>query len=110
MHEAFGLAKATAPCVLFIDEIDSFGDRAKLKGHNAPYGRQVINALLECLDGADGREGVIVVGATNHPEVVDAGLKRPGRLDRHIAIPLPTKRHESAYSGSTSMEIWPKTI
>ncbi|WP_082557740.1 ATP-binding protein [Methylobacterium sp. Leaf361] len=89
MREAFALAKATAPSVLFIDEIDSFGDRAKLSGHNATYNREVINALLECLDGVDDREGVVVVGATNYPEVVDAGLRRPGRLDRHIVIPLP---------------------
>lgn len=89
MREAFASAKATAPCVLFIDEIDSFGDRGTLRGHNATYNREVINALLECLDGAEGREGVVVIGATNFPEVVDAGLRRPGRLDRHIAIPLP---------------------
>lgn len=89
MREAFASAKATAPAVLFIDELDSFGDRASLSGHNATYNREVINALLECLDGVDDREGVVVVGATNYPEVVDAGLKRPGRLDRHIAIPLP---------------------
>jgi len=89
MREAFASAKATAPSVLFIDEIDSFGDRGKLSGHNATYNREVINALLECVDGVDSREGVVVVGATNYPEVVDAGLRRPGRLDRHIAIPLP---------------------
>ncbi len=53
MREAFASAKATAPSVLFIDEIDSFGDRAKLRGHNATYNREVINALLECLDGVD---------------------------------------------------------
>lgn len=89
MREAFATAKATAPCVLFIDEIDSFCDRGTLHGHNATYNREVINALLECLDGAEGREGVVVIGATNFPDVVDAGLRRPGRLDRHIAIPLP---------------------
>lgn len=89
MREAFASAKATAPSVLFIDEIDSFGNRARLSGHNATYNREVINALLECLDGVDDREGVVVVGATNYPEVVDVGLRRPGRLDRHIAIPLP---------------------
>lgn len=89
MREAFDKAKASAPCVLFIDEIDSFGDREKLRGHNENYNREVINGLLECLDGADGREGVVVVGATNHPDAIDAGIKRPGRLDRHIVIPLP---------------------
>ncbi len=75
--------------MLFIDEIDSFGDRAKLRGHNATYNREVINALLECLDGVDDREGWSWSVPPINPEVVDAGLRRPGRLDRHIAIRLP---------------------
>lgn len=89
MRDAFDEARATAPCVLFIDEIDSFGDRGKFDGHNASYNREVVNALLECLDGADRREGVVVLAATNHPDAIDPSLRRPGRLDRHIAIPLP---------------------
>jgi hypothetical protein len=89
MHDAFASAKSSAPCILFIDEIDSFGDRQSLKGQNANYSRQVINALLEKLDGFESREGVVVVGATNFPEAIDPGLKRPGRLDRHIMLPLP---------------------
>src|SRR5690606_14303254 len=53
------------------------------------YIRRAVNGLLECLDGAAGREGVVVVGATNHPDKIDAALRRPGRLDKLVEIPLP---------------------
>ncbi|TBZ57131.1 AAA family ATPase [Rhizobium leguminosarum bv. viciae] len=89
MRRSFEKAAKTAPTVLLIDEIDSIGDRAKFKGHNTDYSIQVVNALLELLDGSGGREGVIVVAATNYPEQVDPALRRPGRLDRHAVIELP---------------------
>ena len=89
MRRAFEEAKADAPCILFIDELDSFGDRERLGGHNEQYSREVINGFLECLDGAEGREGVVVVGATNLPDKIDPAIRRPGRLDRHVVIPLP---------------------
>lgn len=89
MRRAFEEAKADAPCILFVDELDSFGGRERLSGHNEQYSREVINGFLECLDGAEGREGVVVVGATNLPEKIDAAIRRPGRLDRHVVIPLP---------------------
>jgi hypothetical protein len=89
MRAAFSTARADAPCILFIDELDSFGDRNSLSGRNENYEREVINGLLECLDGADDREGVIVVGATNMPEAIDKAILRPGRLGKHITIPLP---------------------
>jgi DNA polymerase III delta prime subunit len=89
MRSAFSTARAAAPSILFIDELDSFGDRGSLSGRNENYERMVINALLECLDGADDREGVIVVGATNMPEAIDNAILRPGRLGKHIRIPLP---------------------
>ncbi|KAB0265009.1 AAA family ATPase [Microvirga brassicacearum] len=76
-------------CILFIDELDSFGDRETLDGRNEQYCREVINGFLECLDGAEEREGVVVVGATNLPDKIDAAIRRPGRLDRHVVIPLP---------------------
>lgn len=91
MRGAFAAAMEDAPCILFLDEIDSFGDRETFAGHSAAYQREVVNALLECLDGAGGREGVVVVGATNHPNAIDAGIRRPGRLDRHVVIPLPDR-------------------
>jgi SpoVK/Ycf46/Vps4 family AAA+-type ATPase len=89
MRGAFDEAKKAAPSILFVDELDSFGDRANVSDHNAAYSREVINGFLECLDGADARTGVVVVGATNHPGLIDPAIRRAGRLDRHLHIPLP---------------------
>ncbi|WP_223217322.1 AAA family ATPase [Rhizobium cauense] len=72
-----------------IDEIDSTGDRGAFSGHNAKYNIEVVNALLELLEGSAGRIGVAVIGATNYPDKVDPALRRPGRLDRHCALELP---------------------
>ncbi len=89
MRKSFRDARDNAPSVLFIDEIDAIGDRRKFTGDYASYSVQVVNALLELLDGSDEREGVIVVAASNFPQNLDPALKRPGRLDRHIVIELP---------------------
>ncbi|TGS46274.1 MULTISPECIES: AAA family ATPase [unclassified Mesorhizobium] len=89
MRAAFDEANRNAPSILFLDEIDAVGDREKLSGHNAQYSSEVVAALLECIDGAEGREGVVIVGACNHPHRLDAALVRAGRLDRHVRIPLP---------------------
>ncbi|NUU44505.1 AAA family ATPase [Tardiphaga robiniae] len=89
MRGAFDAARRDAPCILFIDELDSFGDRETLNGKNETYEREVINAFLECLDGVDGREGVVAVGATNMPDKIDSAILRPGRLGKHIRIGLP---------------------
>ncbi|WP_024587581.1 AAA family ATPase [Aliihoeflea sp. 2WW] len=89
MRAAFKEAKSRAPCILLIDELDSIGSRDAQNGDHAAYIRECINGLLECLDGAEDREGVIVIGTTNRPDDIDAGVLRPGRLDRHIEIPLP---------------------
>ncbi|OYR15163.1 AAA family ATPase [Brucella thiophenivorans] len=89
MLNAFDKAKSEAPCILFVDELDSFGDRSQLSGPNANYSRQVINAFLQCLDGLDGREGVIVVAATNNFDKIDPAILRSGRIERHINISLP---------------------
>lgn len=89
MREAFSEARANAPSIIFIDEIDAVGDREKFSDHNAQYCTEVVAALLECIDGSEGREGVVVVGACNHPHKLDAALVRAGRLDRHVQIPLP---------------------
>ncbi|MBB3998363.1 AAA family ATPase [Aureimonas pseudogalii] len=89
MRGAFEEAKAKAPSILFVDELDSFGDRANASDHNANYTREVINGFPECLDGAEARTGVVVVGATNHPELIDPAIRRAGRLDRHLHIPMP---------------------
>ncbi|SFL36692.1 AAA family ATPase [Methylobacterium pseudosasicola] len=78
-----------APCVVLIDEADSFGSRDAFRGGHRDYGVQVVNALLEHLDGATAREGVVVVAATNLPDRLDPALLRPGRLERHVRIGLP---------------------
>lgn len=91
MRTAFPEAAKETPSILFVDELDSFGDREALRhsSNYEQYCREVINGFLECLDGASRREGMVVVGATNYPDAIDAGIRRPGRLDRHIVIPLP---------------------
>ncbi|MGQ5718870.1 AAA family ATPase [Pseudochrobactrum asaccharolyticum] len=88
MRKSFDEARKSAPCILFIDEFDSAGDR-NAQTDNNDYNTKAINGLLECLDGAAGREGVVVVGATNAPDKIDPALRRPGRLDKTVEIPLP---------------------
>jgi hypothetical protein len=77
------------PLIVFVDEIDSIGAR-DANGHNESWYRTIINAWLAFLDGAEPRDGVVVIAATNLPERIDPALLRPFRLDRHIAIPAPT--------------------
>jgi ATP-dependent metalloprotease len=89
MNSDFDEAISLSPSILFIDEIDAFGDRARGDGSNADYRRQAISGLLERLDGFNRRTGVVVVGACNHPEHLDAAIRRAGRLDRHFAIEPP---------------------
>ena len=78
------------PCIALIDEIDSFGNRAEFSSSHRDYSSQVVNALLEQLDGAVAREGVIVIATTNHPDRIDPAILRSGRLDRHVRIGMPT--------------------
>lgn len=96
MRKAFSEAARQTPSILLIDEFDSFTGRGDRTGSSDNYHRQVINALLELLDGAQSHEGVIVIGATNNPEIIDPALLRAGRLERHFAIPLPdgAARHD----------------
>lgn len=88
MREFFEEARRS-PCVVLIDEMDSLGDRNTFLEHHRDYSSQVVNALLEHLDGAVGREGVVVVGTTNHPTRIDPAILRSGRLERHFRIELP---------------------
>lgn len=90
MKGDFAKACSEGPCVISIDELDGFGDRTR-RDHNATWVDYVVGALLECLDGFAGQEGVVAMAATNHPERIDAALKRPGRFDRvlHISNPTP---------------------
>ena len=89
MISTFEAASSNAPSILFIDEIDSFGSRAVSDRQNGDYKVQAINGFLEQLDGYRRRAGVVVVGATNYPGNLDLAITRPGRLDRHIVIPMP---------------------
>lgn len=90
MRRTFADARAQAPCILFVDEIDSFGDRASLDRDNRDYGIQVVNGFLEELDGAKSRAGVVVIGACNNPHRIDPAIKRSGRLDRLVEIGRPS--------------------
>lgn len=89
VRELFAEAKKFTPCVIFIDEIDSIGNQ-RGKNSNSEQ-NQTINALLNELDGFDTEKGILVIAATNKLEQLDDALLRPGRFDRHIAIPLPDK-------------------
>ena len=89
MRAFFDDARKKAPCVALVDELDSFGDREGFSHSNKDYSVQVVNAFLECLDGASSREGVVVVGATNNADRIDPAIRRPGRLDTHVDIPRP---------------------
>ncbi|WP_160356252.1 AAA family ATPase [Bordetella sp. 02P26C-1] len=89
MSATFAAARQQAPSILFIDEIDSLGNREKFSGQNESWNTAFLNAVLSELDGFDDRDQVIVIGATNHADNVDAALKRAGRLDRVIPISRP---------------------
>ncbi|MDR3274209.1 MAG: ATP-dependent zinc metalloprotease FtsH [Puniceicoccales bacterium] len=90
VRDLFEQGRKNAPCILFIDEIDAVGRQrgAGLGGGNDER-EQTLNSLLVEMDGFDGREGVIIIAATNRPDVLDSALLRPGRFDRQIVIDLP---------------------
>ena len=92
MSAVFEDARSRAPAVLFIDEIDSLGSRSARADQNASYNRHVINAVLSQIDGAQGRDGVVIIGATNYAELLDPALTRPGRLGHTIHIAPPSER------------------
>ncbi|MCZ7454368.1 AAA family ATPase [Agrobacterium rhizogenes] len=96
MQRSFHEARKNAPAILFIDEIDAFGSRDDMSSTNESYDLKTITGLLEELDGLEGREGVVVVAASNHPDEIDAAILRSGRLDRHVRIPLPDLRARTA--------------
>ncbi|MEY9629024.1 AAA family ATPase [Sinorhizobium fredii] len=90
MRKLFASAAKSRPSLVFLDEFDAFGSRDVGEGgYNNDYKRQVINGLLECLAPSEGREGVVVIGATNDPDAIDPALLRSGRLEKEVRIPLP---------------------
>lgn len=95
MRIDFAEARENAPSILLIDEIDSIGDRRAFSGDNKHYCIEVVNALLEALDGAGTREGVIVVASTNFPEALDPALLRSGRLETHVEMKRPSLKERA---------------
>lgn len=90
VRDMFEQAKKQAPCIIFIDEIDAVGrHRGAGLGGGHDEREQTLNQLLVEMDGFEGTEGVIVVAATNRPDVLDPALLRPGRFDRQVVVPLP---------------------
>lgn len=90
VRDMFEQAKRAAPCIIFIDEIDAVGrHRGAGLGGGHDEREQTLNQLLVEMDGFEGNEGVIVVAATNRPDVLDPALLRPGRFDRQVVVPLP---------------------
>jgi cell division protease FtsH len=93
VRDLFQQAKRQAPCIIFIDELDAIG---KSRNSNPSMGgnderEQTLNQLLTEMDGFDGNDGVILIGATNRPEILDAALRRPGRFDRQVVVDRPDK-------------------
>jgi cell division protease FtsH len=93
VRDMFEQAKKHAPCIIFIDEIDAVGrQRGAGLGGGHDEREQTLNQLLVEMDGFEGSEGVIVIAATNRPDVLDPALLRPGRFDRQVVVPLPDIR------------------
>ncbi|MHB1511854.1 MAG: ATP-dependent zinc metalloprotease FtsH [Acidiferrobacter sp.] len=93
VRDMFDQAKKHAPCIIFIDEIDAVGrQRGAGLGGGHDEREQTLNQLLVEMDGFEGSEGVIVIAATNRPDVLDPALLRPGRFDRQVFVPLPDIR------------------
>ena len=90
VRDLFAKAQSIAPCIVFIDELDALG---KARGANPLVGHdereQTLNQLLVEMDGFDSRRGVIILAATNRPEILDSALLRPGRFDRQVLVDRP---------------------
>jgi len=90
VRDLFEQAKKSAPCIIFIDEIDAVGrHRGAGLGGGHDEREQTLNQLLVEMDGFEGNEGIIIIAATNRPDVLDPALLRPGRFDRQVVVPLP---------------------
>ncbi|KAK1595070.1 ATP-dependent metallopeptidase HflB [Colletotrichum navitas] len=90
VRDLFASAKSKSPAIIFIDELDAIGGRRNTR--DAAYHKQTLNQLLTELDGFEQNSGVVIIAATNFPELLDKALTRPGRFDRHVTVPLPDVR------------------
>jgi len=106
VRDLFRTAKESSPCIIFLDEIDAVGRR---RTHEIPGGgqetSQTLNAILVEMDGFETNEQVIVIGATNRPDVLDPALRRPGRFDREVVISLPDYKEREAILGVHAKKI-----
>jgi cell division protease FtsH len=98
VRDLFSEARKRAPCIIFVDEVDAIGQRRAGSGAMVANDEreQTLNQLLSEMDGFDMTQGIVVLAATNRPEVLDPALLRPGRFDRQITIPLPTLDERAA--------------
>jgi len=100
VRDMFAQAKKQAPCIIFIDELDAVGrQRGGGMGGGHDEREQTLNQMLVEMDGFEGNEGVIVIAATNRPDVLDPALLRPGRFDRQVVVPLPDVRDREQILG-----------
>jgi transitional endoplasmic reticulum ATPase len=96
VREVFRRAKQAAPCIVFFDELDALAPRRSGGEGDGQVGNRVIAQLLTEMDGIEGREGVIVLAATNRPELIDPALLRPGRFDMVVELDYPNEAERSA--------------
>ena len=110
VRDMFEQAKKHAPCIIFIDEIDAVGrHRGAGLGGGHDEREQTLNQLLVEMDGFEGNEGVIVIAATNRPDVLDPALLRPGRFDRQVVVPLPDLRGREQILRVTARSSMPRS-
>src|SRR3546814_7017209 len=96
VRDMFEQAKKNAPCIVFIDEIDAVGrHRGHGLGNSNDEREQTLNQLLVEMDGFEANEGIIIIAATNRPDVLDPALLRPGRFDRQVVVPIRSEEHTS---------------
>jgi cell division protease FtsH len=98
VRDLFDQARKAAPCIIFIDELDALGRRRGIGGFGGGHDEkeQTLNQLLAELDGFDPREGIVLLAATNRPEILDPALMRAGRFDRQVVVDRPDKTGRAA--------------
>jgi cell division protease FtsH len=97
VRDLFEQARTRAPAIVFIDEIDALGAR-RVTGNDER--EQTLNQLLAEMDGFEQSDGVVLLAATNRPEALDPALRRPGRFDREVIVPLPNRSERRAILGT----------